>query len=147
MSAKFERSIADWYSHSRTANLEYLNLESSSKPSISHLSHNIDVVYDRLSLHSKVCIKENHQILDLLSDIKNSQDLFSRKIQKDLQNLKALVEDQKPLTKTEVFKLVSEISQQPKIVEEEALRLTANLEQQVQKIEHLIKEVKHLITG
>lgn len=146
MSARFERSIEDWYAHSRTVNLEYLNLEVS-KPSLSHLSHNLDVIYDRLSLHSKVSVSEYHKLLELLSDIHQSQSSFQRKIQKELQQLQALVESQRPLTKLEVQSLVSEIAQQPKLVEKEALRLTSNLDNQVQRIEHLIKEVKHLITG
>lgn len=61
--------------------------------------------------------------------------------------MQKILEVQKPLTKLEVSALVSEIARQPKLVEEEALRLTANLEHQVQRVEHLIKEVKKLITG
>lgn len=146
MSARFERSIEDWYKHSRTVNLDYLNLETS-KASVEHLSHNLDVVYDRLSLHAKVSISEYHKLFSLIFEVKTSQEVFHRKIQKDLQNLQSAIEDHKPLSKAEVFSLVSEIAKQPKLVEAEALRLTENLEQQVRKVEHLVKEVKHLITG
>nr|GEW67096.1 hypothetical protein [Tanacetum cinerariifolium] len=42
----------------------------------------------------------------------------------------------------QVLNLVQEIAEQPKLVEKEALRLTEDLNQKVQKVEHLLHEVK-----
>ncbi|XP_071740683.1 uncharacterized protein [Rutidosis leptorrhynchoides] len=50
-----------------------------------------------------------------------------------------------PLTKKEVLELVNEIAQQPKLVEEQALKLTKDLNHKIQSVEHLLHSVKNLI--
>ncbi|GKA41464.1 ARID DNA-binding domain-containing protein [Tanacetum coccineum] len=64
-----------------------------------------------------------------------------------LQQISTGIQQSKPLTKREVLNLVQEITEQPKLVEKEALRLTEDLNQKIQKFEHLLHEVKKLITG
>ncbi|GJY54512.1 Orf y [Tanacetum coccineum] len=66
---------------------------------------------------------------------------------KSLQQISTEIQQSKPLTKREVLNLVQEIAEQPKLVEKEALRLTEDLNQKIQKVEHLLHEVKKLITG
>ncbi|GJV70064.1 Orf y [Tanacetum coccineum] len=127
MSERFEKAIQDWYDRSRTANLEYLDLSGISKIKLSDLSHNSSVIYDRLLLFSKVSIKH-------FNNIKEQNEVLSEKIvdcenqkefSKGLQQISSEVQGSKPLTKKEVLELVEEIAQQPKKVEEEALKLTA----------------------
>nr|GFB76200.1 hypothetical protein [Tanacetum cinerariifolium] len=52
---------------------------------------------------------------------------------KSLQQISTEIQQSKPLTKREVLNLVQEIAEQPKLVEKEALRLTEDLNQKVQK--------------
>ncbi|GJS71695.1 Orf y [Tanacetum coccineum] len=66
---------------------------------------------------------------------------------KSLQQISTEIQQSKPLTKREVLNLVQEIVEQPKLVEKKALRLTEDLNQKIQKVEHLLYKVKKLITG
>ncbi|GJT48750.1 Orf y [Tanacetum coccineum] len=66
---------------------------------------------------------------------------------KSLQQISTEIQQSKPLTKREVLNLVQEITEQPKLVEKEALRLTEDLNKKIQNVEHLLHEVKKLITG
>ena len=161
MSERFERAIQDWYDHARTANLEYLNLSEVSHPKLKDIRNNIDVIYDHLNLSTKVIIKHLHDIklensfikLELVEckqQIKKNQ----KESHKALQQISSEVRGVKPLTKAEVLVLVEEIAQQPKKVEEEALRLTTELEkkihkvdEQVHKVERLLKEVQQYATS
>lgn len=128
MSARFERCIQEWYSAARTADLDFLDLSGLQKPSPSQIANNLAVIYDRLNLHSRVCIKDSHKQLELFSQIEAKLEVSFQKIEKQQKELQKLIELQKPLSKTEVLGLVEEIAQQPKLVEQEALRLTEKLE-------------------
>ncbi|GJR57815.1 Orf y [Tanacetum coccineum] len=66
---------------------------------------------------------------------------------KSLQQISTEIQQSKPLTKREVLNLVQEIAEQPKLVEKEALGLTEDLNQKIQKVEHLLHDVKNLVTG
>nr|GMD11870.1 ORF1 protein [Ipomoea batatas]GMD48455.1 ORF1 protein [Ipomoea batatas] len=64
--------------------------------------------------------------------------------------LEALTEEflsSRPLTAKEVKELVVEIAEQPKLVEQEALKLTEELKGKLDKVEGLIKDLKEFITG
>ncbi|TYH92862.1 hypothetical protein ES332_A13G213700v1 [Gossypium tomentosum] len=71
MSRRWEKSIEDWYSKSRTANLEYLDLETSSSSRVtnSQIAHNLAVVYDRTNLLSRVLIKDFKLISESLASL------------------------------------------------------------------------------
>lgn len=64
-----------------------------------------------------------------------------------ISELEKEVGSQKPLSKAEVKSLVVEIAKQPKIVEEEALRITEELKRHIKRVESLLEEVKALISG
>lgn len=161
MSDRFERAILDWYNHSRTANLEYLDLSSSSNIKLSDLENNVAVIYDRLLLLSKVSIKQfreiknqNQRSSERLESCENLLRKTQSETRKSFTQISSEVHQTKPLTKKEVLELVREISQQPKLVEEEALKLSAELnskvkqvEQQIQRVEHLLKEVQSFLTA
>lgn len=64
MSEHWEEAIQKWYTESHTANLEYLDLSSSSKVSSNHLAHNLSVIYDKTCLSSRVHIKNLKLLLE-----------------------------------------------------------------------------------
>ena len=163
MSERFEQEIQYWYDNTRTVDPEYIifNETSSSKPTISYLINNLAYVYNRLNLFSKVALKNFKNISekqkDLESKIQSYQETLEsceellRKTQsetrKSLQQISTEIQQTKPLTKREVLNLVQEIAEQPKLVEKEALRLIEDLNHKIQNFEHLLHEVKKLITG
>lgn len=69
------------------------------------------------------------------------------KLEKAFNKISTEIQQSKPLTRREVLNLVQEIAEQPKLVEKEALRLTESLNTKIQEVEHLLHEVKRLITG
>nr|AWD78009.1 hypothetical protein [Grapevine Roditis leaf discoloration-associated virus] len=138
MSEKWEKSIQDWYNNSRTANLEYLDLAEKEKPTNTHLFHNLAVVYDRLNLQSRVNLKNLKNILERIE----KQELRLENLEKSVKNLTKVFVENKPLTTVEVRRLVQEISKQPKLVEQEALRLTEELRLKLERVEVLVKKVE-----
>lgn len=154
MTDRFEQDIADWYRNSRTVNLEYLNLEEPQKVKLSVLNNNISCIYDKLLLQAKVCILRFHQILENQKELQlrlETCEEFIRKTQsetrKSLQQISSEIHHSPPLTKHQVLDLVQEIAIQPKLVEKEALKLTEDLNLKIQKVEHLLHEVKALLTS
>ncbi|THU64835.1 hypothetical protein C4D60_Mb01t30640 [Musa balbisiana] len=123
MSEKWEEAIQQWYTSSHTSKLDYLDLAESINPSRKELAHNIAVIYDRTCLSSRVHLK-NFKLL-----IEKNQELEKevKRLKTSIKTLTTLFSENRPLTKQEVQDLVAEISKQPKLVEEEALRLTQNL--------------------
>ncbi|GKC17059.1 putative polyprotein [Tanacetum coccineum] len=115
----------------------------------------IDYLHKSLALKNYKSISEKQKELE--SRVQNCQEKLEsceellRKTQsetrKSLQQISTEIQQSKPLTKREVLNLVQEIAEQPKLVEKEALRLTEDLNQKIQKVEHLLHEVKKLITG
>nr|AMN88378.1 hypothetical protein [Grapevine Roditis leaf discoloration-associated virus] len=138
MSEKWEKSIQDWYNNSRTANLEYLDLAEKEKPTNTHLFHNLAVVYDRLNLQSRVNLKNLKNILERIE----RQELRLENLERSVKNLTKVFVENKPLTATEVRRLVLEISQQPKLVEQEALKLTEELRLKLERVEVIVKKVE-----
>jgi len=142
MTEKFERSIKEWYENSRTANLEYLDLAENpkNKDYLKTICNNTSVIFDRLSLFSKVAVKNFHEL-------KNQNLELIQKVEKLTIRIKIL-EHQKapePLTQNEVRKLVFEISQQPKFAEEQVLRIATELELKLNRVEQLLQEIKNFL--
>ncbi|GKE57229.1 Orf y [Tanacetum coccineum] len=139
----------------------FLKDDESSDDSILIVDPGWDDYFLRLNLFSKVALKNYKSISEkqkeLESRVQNCQEKLKsceellRKTQsetrKSLQQISTEIQQSKPLTKREVLNLVQEIAEQPKLVEKEALRLTEDLNQKIQKVEHLLHEVKKLITG
>ncbi|ATZ69465.1 ORF1 protein [Cacao swollen shoot Ghana J virus] len=137
MSAKWEKSIQEWYEKSHTANLEYLDLASSSKVSNNQLAHNLAVIFDRVSLGNRVIIKNLKQLHESVLELGRQVEV----IESSLKRVNKHLRENKPLTEETVKKLVQEITQQPKIVEEQALKLTQELEAKLAKVEHLLNQL------
>lgn len=129
----------------------------SQKPYINYLvdcvtlvNHNVQFQNQQRYLFSNICIKNFKTILENQSKIlSQNQEILKHqtKLTQNIHQLAREFESHKPLTKTEVTRLVEQIAQQPKLVEAEALRLTENLNQKLQEVEKLLQEVKHVLTS
>nr|GEX70462.1 putative polyprotein [Tanacetum cinerariifolium] len=111
------------------------------------LSNNLACVYNRLNLFSKVALKNYKSILEKQKELESSVQSCQEKLEsceellrktqsetrKSLQQISTEIQQSKPLTKREVLNLVQEIAEQTKLVEKEALILTEDLNQKVQK--------------
>nr|WBW50879.1 hypothetical protein [Sweet potato pakakuy virus] len=142
MSERWEKSLQDWYD-SRRSHLEYLDVDSVSKPTLSQLAHNRSIVRDNNNLHTKVLLKRCYVLEEKLEE----QSLLIKKLEKGLEALTEEFLSSRPLTAKEVKELVVEIAEQPKLVEQEALKLTEELKGKLDKVEGLIKDLKEFITG
>nr|QJC63473.1 hypothetical protein [Cacao swollen shoot virus] len=137
MSSKWENSIQEWYEKSHTANLEYLDLATTQRVTNNQLAHNLAVTFDRISLGNRVFLKNFKKIQESLLEVEKqveSLDSALKKISKQLR-------ENRPLTEETVKNLVREIAQQPKIVEEQALRLTQELEKKLERVEQLLHQL------
>nr|CAD59230.1 hypothetical protein [Cacao swollen shoot virus] len=137
MSSRWENSIQEWYEKSHTANLEYLDLASTSKVTNNQLAHNLAVTFDRVNLGNRVLIKNLKQIQESILELNTRVDT----IEVALRRLTKTFRENKPLTESEVRKLVEEIAQQPKIVEKQALEISQQLEQKLEKVEKLLHKL------
>lgn len=135
MSEVFERSIEDWYSKSRTARLEYLDLAEEPKVCNRQLAHNISVVFDRISLLSKVSLKNFKLILERLS-------VLESKVEKNSIKIKNI---QKPLSEQQIEALVTKLTAQPKEIEERTISLATELRKEVSQLKLMIAKVEKLL--
>lgn len=135
MSEVFERSIEDWYSKSRTARLEYLDLAEEPKVCNRQLAHNISVVFDRISLLSKVSVKNFKLILERLS-------VLESKVEKNSIKIKNI---QKPLSEQQIEALVTKLTAQPKEIEERTISLATELRKEVSQLKLMIAKVEKLL--
>lgn len=83
MSEKWEKAIQEWYEKSHTANLNYLDLSSSVKPSTAKNAHNISILYDRILLSSKVSLKNFKSLSEQISSL----EIKIQKLEKGLRSL------------------------------------------------------------
>lgn len=135
----WEKAIQDWYEHSHTSNLEYLDLASETKVNTCQLSHNITVVYDKTCLSARVNLKNFKQILERYQNLEKE----ISKLKVALKNLTTVFTENRPLTKQEVRELIAEIAKQPKLVEEEAQRLTRDLARKLDRVENLLHKIEN----
>lgn len=139
---RYEQAIRDWYDKSRTADLTYLDLET--KPTLSHLSNNLDVTYDRLNLLSRVHLKHDYEVQQRLRDQGEQISKIladQRKILKAISSLQIEVVNLKPLTINQVKKLVEELIKEPKEIEKKTEILLLNTQLQVRKIEEITTKI------
>ncbi|CAD5196219.1 unnamed protein product [Musa acuminata subsp. malaccensis] len=143
MSEKWEEAIQQWYTSSHTSKLDYLDLAETHSPTRNELAHNLAVIYDRTCLFSRVNLKNFKAIIEKNQSLERE----IKGLKHSIKTLTALLSENRPLTKQEVRDLVAEISKQPKLVEEEALRLTQSLNQKLQRVEQLLSRIEKQIFG
>lgn len=144
---RFEQAIQEWYDKSKTADLSYLDLET--KPSLAQLSNNTLVVYDRLNLLSRVHLKHDHEVQLRLKDQGNQIEKIlanQRKILKAITSLQVEVVNLKPLTISQVRKLVEELIKEPKEIERKTEELLLSTQIQVRKIEEITTKILNDLT-
>lgn len=144
---RFEQAIQEWYDKSKTADLSYLDLET--KPSLAQLSNNTLVVYDRLNLLSRVHLKHDHEVQLRLKDQGNQIEKIlanQRKILKAISSLQVEVVNLKPLTISQVRKLVEELIKEPKEIERKTEELLLSTQTQVRKIEEITTKILNDLT-
>lgn len=120
---------------------------------ISYLSvHNLASLTDHCKLNSRINLRHFYQIHERSEerDLKDQErESFMIKkfasLQNQIEDLAQQVQNKKPLTKAEVRELVKEIAEQPKLVEQEALRISEDLKEKLKEVEKLLKEVKHTL--
>lgn len=115
MSERWEESIHEWYTKSHTANLEYLDLSTTTKVSTNQLAHNLSIVYDKTCLSSRVHIKHLKQLLE------KTRDLEARvnELEDSIKNLTALLLNNiTPTTTTEALLVTKELNNKLSKVEE-----------------------------
>ncbi|KAG6486566.1 hypothetical protein ZIOFF_055143 [Zingiber officinale] len=108
---------------------------------ISELAHNLGVVYDKVSSLSKVSIKHFYSL-------KEENQALQREVAQlrtSVCNLEKELISHKPLTKVEIKSLAIEIANKPKSIEEEAIKLTEELNISIKRVEGLIESVRGLI--
>lgn len=135
MSERWERSVKDWYDNARTSNLEYLDLHTVTKSTKAQLSHNQDVIYDRLNLQSRVHLRNFKEILEKLF-------ILETKFQNLAQTLARAQKDQNPLSESQIKTLFVNLSQKPKEIEAEALALSKELERKISRVETVLHKVE-----
>lgn len=138
MSEIWERTIQEWYNNSRTSNLEYLDLTTTTRVSTNQLANNLAVVYDRTSLSTRVHLKNFKLILERCRAL----EIEVSQLKTALQNLIAVYTEHTPLTKQEVYDLIARISEQPKLMEEEALKITEELNKKLERVESLLHKLE-----
>jgi hypothetical protein len=121
--------------------VQLLDLSQEPKVTNRDLANNIDFVVKHVVLQSRTALKHFHTAAVKQEAVETQLELCKKELtglRRELKAIKSELVNNKPLTRTEVLALVKEIAQQPKIVEEQALRLTEELNKKLNKVEELI---------
>lgn len=128
MSERWETTNQNWYSQSRTSNLEYLDLATTTSVSNSQIAHNLAVVYDRTCLSAQVNLRNFKTILKKCSNLEKE---FTE-LKDALKTLTTVLLETRPLTKQEIVELVSHPKQ-------EVNRLEEDLNHKIERVEKLLQ--------
>lgn len=143
MSKRWETEIQKWYDQSRISDLQYLDLAESEKVTLKHINHNLTVVYDRSQLFSRVSIKNFKSLQESVLSLENRVTA----LEQSHKNLIKLFTENRPLTRSEVHTLVSEISKQPKAIEAQALQVSEELNRKIDRVEKLLHKVEKWVSS
>ncbi|QBH21731.1 hypothetical protein KM718_gp1 [Polyscias mosaic virus] len=138
MTERWEKSINDWYEKSHAANLEYLDLVSLPIVSNNNLAHNLACIYNRLSLHSRISIKDYYSLLDRLKSL----EVENQKLRKEIKHLSQVVLENRPVTKSQLLEVAEQIASQPKAIEQQTVRLANNLAEKLERLELIVKRLE-----
>lgn len=137
MSERFEQSINEWYASSPSANLDYLDLSNTSKPSNSQLAQNLSITYDRVNLLSRYCQSKFASIQNNIC----SQNHQLNQAQETLSKiLKAVAFVEQEVTTGEAVTTKSQ-----KIITEQFLSLIRDLDQSLKGLHQEVKEIKRSV--
>ncbi|AAR86690.1 ORF1 [Banana streak GF virus] len=169
---EFENQFLSWRnSWQNWKDLDYLNLESSSR---ADLAHNLRITAYRVDLGNKALFALSKQnclhTLDLRTKLQEQElqlqeiGKLSKIVRQQRNDLKLLLSKQdhlqeeilqlrqdylkrRPLSKEDVEELVIKISEQPKFIEKQTEALTEELAKKVDKVEEPIHHLRKTILG
>lgn len=137
MSAIWENSLKAYF-EGRSTEPEYLDLYIVDKPTNKQLATNLTYLNHQEKLFSKVSLKHFYQLHEEIQQLKAE----NQKLRKDLVSLTREVVENRPLTEKKVQDLVLKITEQPKEIEQQAVRLTKDLASKLDRVEAILRKIE-----
>lgn len=141
MSVKWEKSVQAYF-ESHKPELEYLDLSSLEKPPLKSIAHNLAYLNYQEKLQSKVLLKHLYVIQEKISELEAE----NKRLRKDLVSLTKEVVENRPLTERKVQELVVNITSQPKEIEQQAVKLTKDLQLKLDRVEDILRRLEGAVT-
>ena len=139
-SVDLERSLKDYLDKSTEP--EYLDLYIVEKPTNKQLATNLCYLNHQAKLLSRVSLKHFFQLEEEVRSLKAENQV----LRKHLVNLTKEVVDNRPLTEKKVQELVLRIIEQPKEIEQQAVRLTIDLQKKLDRVEEILKKLEGAVS-
>nr|WEX32078.1 hypothetical protein [Dioscorea bacilliform SN virus] len=139
-SVDLERSLKDYLDKSTEP--EYLDLYIVDKPTTKQLATNLSYLNHQAKLLSRVSLKHFFQLEEEIQGLKAENQV----LRKHLVNLTKEVVENRPLTEKKVQELVLRIIEQPKEIEQQAVRLTVDLQQKLDRVEAIVKRLEGAVS-
>lgn len=117
---------------------EYLDLYTVDKPTTKQLANNLCYLNHQAKLLSRVSLKHFFRLQEEIQELKAE----NRKLRTELVNLTKEVVENRPLTERRVQDLVLRITEQPKEIEQQAVRLTKDLALKLDRVEAILRKVE-----
>nr|WEX32081.1 hypothetical protein [Dioscorea bacilliform SN virus] len=139
-SVDLERSLKDYLDKSTEP--EYLDLYTVEKPTNKQLATNLCYLNHQEKLLSRVSLKHFFKLQEEIQELKAENQV----LRKHLVNLTKEVVENRPLTEKKVQELVLRIIEQPKEIEQQAVRLTVDLQQKLDRVEAIVKRLEGAVS-
>ena len=139
-SVDLERSLKDYLDKSTEP--EYLDLYTVEKPTNKQLATNLCYLNHQSKLLSRVSLKHFFQLEEEVRSLKTENQV----LRKHLVNLTKEVVENRPLTEKKVQELVLRIIEQPKEIEQQAVRLTIDLQKKLDRVEEILKKLEGAVS-
>lgn len=131
-----EKTLKDYLD--RSTEPEYLDLYIVDKPTNKQLANNLCYLNHQAKLLSRVSLKHFFKLQEDIQELKTENQL----LRKHLVNLTREVVENRPLTEKKVQELVLRIIEQPKEIEQQAVRLTEDLQKKLLRVEEILKKLE-----
>lgn len=135
-SIDLEKTLKDYLDKSTEP--EYLDLYTVDKPTTKQLANNLCYLNHQAKLLSRVSLKHFFRLQEEIQELKAE----NRKLRTELVNLTKEVVENRPLTERRVQDLVLRITEQPKEIEQQAVRLTKDLALKLDRVEAILRKVE-----
>lgn len=135
-SLDLERNLKDYLDKSTAP--EYLDLYTVENPTNKQLATNLCYLNHQEKLLSRVSLKHFFKLQEEIRELKAENQV----LRKHLVNLTKEVVENRPLTEKKVQELVLRIIEQPKEIEQQAVRLTVDLQKKLDRVEEILKKLE-----
>ncbi|ABI47981.1 ORF1 protein [Dioscorea bacilliform SN virus] len=135
-SIDLEGSLKDYLD--RSTEPEYLDLYIVEKPTNKQLANNLCYLNHQAKLLSRVSLKHFFKLQEEIQELKTENQV----LRKHLVNLTKEVVENRPLTEKKVQELVLRIIEQPKEIEQQAVRLTLDLQKKLDRVEAILSRLE-----